>query len=93
MFFCFIKYYVILYLYFIFNLTEKFIINMIDNILIEGSESMVLATSKIYDDYQIDIPEEIIKRCKINKDYIIEWDLTEDDKPVINFRKKKDIND
>ena len=74
-------------------MTEKFVINMIDNILSEGSEPMVLATSKIYDDYQTDMPKEIIKRCKIDKEYIIEWDLTEDDKPVINFRKKKDIND
>ena len=54
---------------------------------------MVLATSKIYENYQTDIPEEIIKRCNIDKDYVIEWDLTDDGKPQISFRKKIDIND
>ena len=52
---------------------------------------MVLATSKIYGNYQTSIPKEIRKRCNIDKDYVIEWDLTEEGKPEINFRKKRDI--
>ena len=52
---------------------------------------MVLATSKIYGNYQTSIPKEIRKRCNINKDYVIEWDLSKDGKPEINFRKKRNI--
>ena len=52
---------------------------------------MVLATSKIYGNYQTSIPKEIRKRCNIDKDYVIEWDLKEDGTPEINFRKKRDI--
>lgn len=52
---------------------------------------MVLATSKIYGNYQTSIPKEIRKRCNIDKDYVIEWDLTEEGKPEINFRKKRNI--
>ena len=52
---------------------------------------MVLATSKIYGNYQTSIPKEIKKKCNINKDYVIEWDLTEDGHPIINFRKKRNF--
>lgn len=54
---------------------------------------MVLATSKIYGNYQTTIPKEIRKICNIDKDYVIEWDLTEEGKPEINFRKKRNIKD
>ena len=33
---------------------------------------MVLATSKIYGNYQTSIPKEIRKRCNIDKNYVIE---------------------
>lgn len=52
---------------------------------------MVLATSKIYGNYQTSIPKEIRKRCNITKDYVIEWDLTAEGKPEINFRKRRNI--
>ena len=37
------------------------------------------------------IPKEIRKQCNIDKDYIIEWDITEEGKPEINFRKKRNF--
>lgn len=52
---------------------------------------MVLATSKIYGNFQTSIPKEIRKRCNIDKDFVIEWDLTEEGKPEINFRKRRNI--
>ncbi|OEC89011.1 MULTISPECIES: hypothetical protein [Methanosphaera] len=52
---------------------------------------MVLATSKIYGNFQTSIPKEIRKQCNIDKDYIIEWDITEEGKPEINFRKKRNF--
>ncbi|MCI7428878.1 MAG: hypothetical protein MSS83_07195 [Methanobrevibacter sp.] len=52
---------------------------------------MVLATSKLSDDFKTTIPKEIIKKCNIDKDYIIEWDLTDDGEPLISFRKKRDF--
>ena len=52
---------------------------------------MVLATSKIYGNYQTSIPKEIRKRCNIDKDYVIEWSLSETGKPEINFRKKRNL--
>ena len=52
---------------------------------------MVLATSKLSDDFKTTIPKEIIKKCNIDKDYIIEWDLTDDREPLISFRKKRDF--
>lgn len=54
---------------------------------------MVLATSKIYGNYQTSIPKEIRKKFNINnKEYIIEWDIKEG-KPEINFRKRRNIKD
>ena len=54
---------------------------------------MVLATSKIYGNYQTSIPKEIRKKFNINnKEYIIEWDIKEG-KREINFRKRRNIKD
>lgn len=54
---------------------------------------MVLATSKIYGNYQTSIPKEIRKKFNINnKEYVIEWDIKEG-KPEINFRKRRNIKD
>lgn len=53
---------------------------------------MVLATSKIYGNYQTSIPKEIRKKCNINKEYVIEWDIKEG-QPVINFRKRRNFKD
>lgn len=51
---------------------------------------MVLATSQIYGNYQTSIPKEIRKKCNIDKDYVIEWDIKEG-KPEINFRKRRNF--
>ena len=48
---------------------------------------MVLATSKLSDDFKTTIPKEIIKKCNIDKDYIIEWDLTDDGEPLNRLRE------
>lgn len=53
----------------------------------------IVATSKIYGNYQTSIPKEIRKKCNIDKDYVLEWSITEDGKPNINFRKKRNIKD
>lgn len=54
---------------------------------------MVIATSKIYGNYQTSIPKEIRKKFNINnKEYVIEWDIKEG-KPEINFRKRRNIKD
>ena len=54
---------------------------------------MVIATSKIYGNYQTSIPKEIRKKYNINnKEYVIEWDIKEG-KPEINFRKRRNIKD
>ena len=52
---------------------------------------MVLATSKIYGNYQTSIPKEIRKRCNIDKDHVIEWSINEEGKPEIVFRKKRNF--
>ena len=56
----------------------------------QGDTNVTLLPN-LYGNYQTSIPKEIRKRCNINKDYVIEWDLSKDGKPEINFRKKRNI--
>lgn len=51
---------------------------------------VILATSKIYGDYQTSIPKEFIKFFNVDKDSVLEWGV-DDGKPTINFRKKRDF--
>lgn len=51
---------------------------------------VILATSKIYGNYQTSIPKEFIKFFNVDKDSVLEWGV-DDGKPTINFRKKRDF--
>ncbi|MDO5852020.1 MAG: AbrB/MazE/SpoVT family DNA-binding domain-containing protein [Methanobacteriaceae archaeon] len=53
----------------------------------------MLATTKIYKNNQTVIPKEIRKKFNIDKNTIIEWDISKDGKPEINFRKKVSIDE
>ncbi|KZX11548.1 hypothetical protein [Methanobrevibacter filiformis] len=54
----------------------------------------MIATSKMYDKYQIVIPAKIRKEIGINDiDHIVEWDVNENKEVVLNFRKKITLND
>jgi bifunctional DNA-binding transcriptional regulator/antitoxin component of YhaV-PrlF toxin-antitoxin module len=48
----------------------------------------MIATTKIYNKYQTVIPAEIRKKLNIDKTYVIEWDLDENNEVKLNFRKK-----
>ena len=53
----------------------------------------ILATSKIYGNYQTSVPKEFRKMFNVNKDCVLEWGVDDDGNPVINVRKKVDIKD
>ncbi len=53
----------------------------------------VLATSKIYGNYQTSVPKEFRKLFDVDKDSVLEWGVDDDGKPTINFRKKRDFKD
>lgn len=48
----------------------------------------VLANTKVYNNYQTDIPKEMREKFNIDKETIIEWGVNDDGTPGINFRKK-----
>ena len=50
-------------------------------------------TTKIYKNYQTSIPKEIRKQFNITRDTIVEWNITENGEPTINFRKKVTVDD
>ena len=50
-------------------------------------------TTKIYKNYQTSIPKEIRKQFNITRDTIVEWGITENGEPTINFRKKVTVDD
>lgn len=60
---------------------------------IRGENMGFLASSKIYGDYQIDIPKEVIEEFNVERDSIMEWIINEDGRISINFRKKYSIKD
>lgn len=51
----------------------------------------ILATSKIYGNYQTIIPEEIRKKNNIDKDTILEWCINKEGNTIVNFRKRRDV--
>lgn len=51
----------------------------------------ILATSKVYGNFQTSIPKEIRKNFNIDKNTILEWELNDEGKTVITFRTKRDI--
>ena len=51
----------------------------------------ILATSKVYGNFQTSIPKEIRKNFNVDKDTILEWELNDEGKTVITFRTKRDI--
>ncbi len=53
----------------------------------------ILATSKIYGNYQTSIPKEFRKMFKVDKDSVLEWGVDENGNPTIGFRKKRNIKD
>ena len=53
----------------------------------------ILATSKIYGNYQTSIPKEFRKMFNVDKDSVLEWGVNDKGEPTINFRKKRDFKD
>lgn len=51
----------------------------------------ILATSKVYGNFQTSIPKEIRKNFNVDKNTILEWELNDEGKTVITFRTKRDI--
>ena len=51
----------------------------------------ILATSKVYGNFQTSIPKEIRKNFNVDKNTILEWGLNGEGKTVITFRTKRDI--
>lgn len=52
----------------------------------------ILATSKVYGNYQTSIPKEIRKNFDVDKNTVLEWSK-KDDEVIIHFRKKRNIKD
>lgn len=53
----------------------------------------VLANTKVYNNYQTDIPKEMIEKFHIDKETVIEWGVDDNGDPKINFRKKVTVDD
>ena len=53
----------------------------------------VLANTKVYNNYQTAIPQEMREKFNIDKETIIEWGINDDGTPRNNFRKKVTVND
>lgn len=51
----------------------------------------ILATSKVYGNFQTSIPKEIRKNFNVDKNTILEWELNDEGKTVITFRTKREI--
>jgi bifunctional DNA-binding transcriptional regulator/antitoxin component of YhaV-PrlF toxin-antitoxin module len=47
----------------------------------------MIATTKIDNKYQTIIPAEIIKRLNIDENYVIKWELKENNKVILSFIK------
>ena len=51
----------------------------------------ILATSKVYGNYQTSIPKEIRKKNNIDKETVLEWSIDKEGNTIVNFRKRRDI--
>ena len=54
---------------------------------------VVLANTKVYNNYQTAIPKEMREKFNIDKETVIEWGVNDDGTPRINFRKKVTVDD
>ena len=48
----------------------------------------MMAKTSIYPKYQTTIPKEIRKKLDLKENYVIEWDINENGKVELTFRKK-----
>ena len=49
--------------------------------------------TKVFSNYQCKIPSEIIEKFNLKTDDIIEWNINENGKTELNFRKKVEFED
>ncbi|ALT68233.1 hypothetical protein [Methanobrevibacter millerae] len=54
---------------------------------------MMVANTKIYKNFQTSIPKEMREAFDINDETIVEWGITDDGQPEVNFRNKVNIED
>lgn len=54
---------------------------------------MIIANTKIYKNFQTSIPKEVREAFDINDDTIVEWGITDEGLPEVNFRNKVTLND
>ncbi|MBQ2651947.1 MAG: hypothetical protein IJF83_00175 [Methanobrevibacter sp.] len=54
---------------------------------------MMIANTKIYKNFQTSIPKEVREAFDINDDTIVEWGITDDGRPEVNFRNKVKLED
>ena len=53
----------------------------------------MIANTKIYKNFQTSIPKEVREAFDINDDTIVEWGITDDGQPEVNFRNKVKLDD
>lgn len=53
----------------------------------------ILASTKLYKNFQTAIPKEFRQHFDIDEDTIIEWGIDENGNPQVNFRKKVTLDD
>lgn len=58
-----------------------------------GEKTMMIANTKIYKNFQTSIPKEVREAFDINDDTIVEWGITDDGQPEVNFRNKVKLDD
>ncbi len=54
---------------------------------------MNVANTKIYKNFQTSIPKEMRKVFNITEDTIVEWGISDEGKPEVNFRNKVLLDD
>ncbi len=54
---------------------------------------MNIGTTKIYKNFQTSIPKEMREAFNIDEKTIVEWGITDNGKPEVNFRKKVELTD
>ena len=54
---------------------------------------MIIATTKIYKNFQTSIPKEVREVFNVDEKTIVEWGINENGKSEVNFRKKVELED
>ena len=54
---------------------------------------MMIANTKIYKNFQTSIPKEVREVFDIDENTIVEWGITDEGQPEVNFRNKVRLND